>query len=142
MSEDPRVTCRHCGRKGHRATDCPGTGAEQWEESEHLRRVELWGKQRTDEIEAMVDLLQSPSVLPGFLSRATVLQLMEDLWRISRREGVFIEQGTLERWTGRQLAPHYLQRLGEAIPNSTIPDSIDAIVSQFFTQEDEQPNAW
>lgn len=45
--------------------------------------------------------------------------------------GVFLTREQLEAWAGRRLSDDDLGRLDEAIPNSSIPEAIDAIVASF-----------
>ena len=45
--------------------------------------------------------------------------------------GVTLTQGQLEEWARRKLTPGDLDRLDEAIPNSSIPDAVCAIVDSW-----------
>lgn len=46
------------------------------------------------------------------------------------RRGITLTREQLEEWSGRRLTDDEIDRLEDAIPNSSIPQAIDAIVSE------------
>lgn len=50
-------------------------------------------------------------------------------------QGITITREQLAAWAGRALTDDEVERLDECIPNSSIPDAIDTIVSSFDPDE-------
>jgi hypothetical protein len=50
--------------------------------------------------------------------------------------GITLSRGQLEAWAGRRLSEEEIERLGDAIPHSSIPQAIGQIVSAFCDHEE------
>ncbi len=51
---------------------------------------------------------------------------------------VEVTRDQLEAWAGRELTDEEVTRLDDAIPNSSIPDAVEAIVGSFLPDSDDE----
>ncbi len=58
------------------------------------------------------------------------------------RPTVEITREQLEAWAGRPLSDDEVARLDEAIPNSSIPEAVEAIVASFDPAADDDEDGW